>query len=229
MQTQTVSKVTVNGRDLASADYTVSNNKGTNAGSYTLTVTAKSDGNYTGSATKAFTISKKPITPTVTVTGAYTFNGSAITPSYTVKDGSTAIAAAEYTETLSDNINAGTGKLRISAAAAGNYSFNDVTQTFTINKAAAQTISDVKVSQTYTNTSVSASVAGKMPSNAGSLTYTAGAPSASGSTTVSGFSVDASGNVSAALSNAKAGDVITLPVTIKQHLLKSQEIEVLVI
>ncbi len=62
LQTQSVSTVTVAGRALASSDYNVSNNQATNAGNYTLTVTGK--GNYTGSATAPFVISKASVTPT---------------------------------------------------------------------------------------------------------------------------------------------------------------------
>lgn len=58
-QTQTVSGVTCNGLTVT---YTVSNNKGTNAGGYTLTVTGT--GNFTGTATENFSISKKPVTGT---------------------------------------------------------------------------------------------------------------------------------------------------------------------
>jgi uncharacterized repeat protein (TIGR02543 family) len=60
-QTQAVAKV-----ELGSADITsycqVSDNAQTNAGTYTLTVTAASNSNYTGSVTKQFEISKKSVT-----------------------------------------------------------------------------------------------------------------------------------------------------------------------
>ena len=53
------------------------------------------------------------------------------------------MAASEYTVSLSDNINAGEGKLTITAAAGGNYSFEPVTVAFVIAKAAHE---DVQVS-----------------------------------------------------------------------------------
>lgn len=60
-QTQAVEKV-----ELGSADITtycqISDNAQTNAGTYTLTVTAASNSNYTGSVTKQFEISKKSVT-----------------------------------------------------------------------------------------------------------------------------------------------------------------------
>ena len=138
-QTQSVSKVELSGEDIT-AYCDVSNNKGTNAGSYSLTVTAKADSNYTGSVSKAFTIAKKAITPTVTVTGSYSYTGSAITPTYTVKNVSTTLATSDYTASIKDNINAGEGKLTITAAAGGNYSFDPVTVSFTIAKAAHENV-----------------------------------------------------------------------------------------
>ena len=138
-QSQSVSKVELSGEDIT-AYCDVSNNKGTNAGSYSLTVTAKADSNYTGSVSKAFTIAKKAITPTVSVTGSYNYTGSAITPTYTVKNGNTALAPSDYTASIKDNINAGEGKLTITAATGGNYSFDTVTVSFTIAKAAHENV-----------------------------------------------------------------------------------------
>ena len=91
---------------------------------------------------------------------------------------------------------------------------NNVDVVVTVSKAAAQTITDVTQNLLYTETSVSASVAGKMPENAGTLTYIAGAPNTTGNVTVSNFAVDTSGNVTATISGGVSGDTITLPVTI---------------
>ena len=64
-QTQTVSSVKLNDITLAEGtDYAVSANTGTNAGSYTLSISGQN--NYTGTLTKSFTIAKKEIT----ITGA---------------------------------------------------------------------------------------------------------------------------------------------------------------
>ena len=64
-QTQTVSSVKLKDITLAEGtDYTVSANTGTNAGSYTLSISGQN--NYTGTLTKSFTIAKKEIT----ITGA---------------------------------------------------------------------------------------------------------------------------------------------------------------
>ncbi len=62
-QTQTVSKVVASGITLSNSDYILSDNKQTNAGTYTLKVAG--EGNFTGSIEKAFTIAKAtPEVPT---------------------------------------------------------------------------------------------------------------------------------------------------------------------
>ncbi len=134
-QTQTVTGVRVNGLLLDPADYSVTGNKGTNAGQYTLTVTARDNSDYTGTAAKSFTIAKKAIIPFVCVTGTYSYTGSAITPSYYVKDGSAYLALSDYSVTVTDNINAGQGLITVKAAEGGNYSFSDVKRYFDIGKA----------------------------------------------------------------------------------------------
>lgn len=60
-QTQAVAKVELGGTDITSYCQ-VSDNAQTNADTYTLTVTAASNSNYTGSVTKQFEISKKSVT-----------------------------------------------------------------------------------------------------------------------------------------------------------------------
>ena len=133
-QTQTVTKVELGSTDItASCD--VSNNAQTNAGSYQLTVTAKAASNYAGSVSKDFTIAKKSITPTVEVSGTYTYTGSAITPTYTVKDSGTELTATDFNAVVTDNINAGSGKITVTEKATGNYTFSETQQTFTIGKA----------------------------------------------------------------------------------------------
>lgn len=76
-QTQTVAKVVIKstGAVLNPSEYTVTNDKGTNAGNYTLTVTGNG-GNVTGSVTKDFTIAKCPVTGTWTGGPTFTYDGS---------------------------------------------------------------------------------------------------------------------------------------------------------
>ena len=61
-QTQNIASVTVGTITLGAGDYTITGNKGTNVGNYTLTVTGI--GNFTGTATKGFPICKIPVTGT---------------------------------------------------------------------------------------------------------------------------------------------------------------------
>ena len=115
-------------------DYTVEYQNNLNAGTATVTVTGK--GNYSDSVSKTFTIEPKSITPVVTVSGDYTYTGSAITPAYTVEitKGGLKLGDDQYTVELSDNTNAGTGKIIVKAKDGGNYSFDAVNQTFTIKQ-----------------------------------------------------------------------------------------------
>ncbi|MBE5925887.1 MAG: hypothetical protein E7270_02885 [Lachnospiraceae bacterium] len=69
-QTMEVVSVVLGGEDLLESGYvTVSGNKVTNAGTYTLTITAKEDTHYTGTATVEFTVKRLAITPAITVSG----------------------------------------------------------------------------------------------------------------------------------------------------------------
>ena len=72
-QTQSISSVKVDGLTVT---YTVSDNKATDPGTYTLTVTGT--GNFTGTATKDFSIARKSIAgATVTLGGGLTYTGAA--------------------------------------------------------------------------------------------------------------------------------------------------------
>lgn len=131
-QTKKVSSVVLNGKTLVEGtDYTVSSNTGTNAGSYTLTITGIGD--YEGTATAAWSIAKATgkisVSPTSlsiagvkgttkTATISYTGDGS-----ISVKSGSTGVA----TVTRSGNtvtvksVATGTATITITLAAGTNY------------------------------------------------------------------------------------------------------------
>lgn len=132
-QTQNVSAVKLGDTTLGTANYTLSDNTVTKAGSYNLTVTGT--GNYTGSVQQAFTVAKKSITPNVEVTGGNTYTGSAITPKVTVKDGNTPLAETDYALEYSNNTDAGEATVTVKATANGNYSFTDTEKKFTIAQA----------------------------------------------------------------------------------------------
>lgn len=66
-QTQTITKVVVDGIEVPADAYTVTGNTAKDAGTYTLTITAKEGGNFTGARTVEYTIAKaddKPTDPT---------------------------------------------------------------------------------------------------------------------------------------------------------------------
>lgn len=214
VQTQTISKLTSGGETIPSDEYSVTGNTALNAGSYKLTVTAVSGGNCTGSVQKEFVVSKKDIVAAVAVTGTYSFTGSAVTPVCSVTDGINELSPTDYSVSFSDNVNAGTGRVTVTESATGNYSFSTVNEEFAIGKAAARTLADISVGQALGKREIKASVAGLMPGNAGTVTYTAGSATTTGSAIISGYTVDAGGNVSAAVSGGMENDTIILPVTI---------------
>ena len=81
------------------------------------------------------TIIAKAITPTVENIAPVTYDGEAQEPAVTVKDGETALTTNDYTVKYENNVNAGTATAIITAKAGGNYTFDQVTKNFTINKA----------------------------------------------------------------------------------------------
>ncbi|MCR5788404.1 MAG: Ig-like domain-containing protein [Lachnospiraceae bacterium] len=90
----------------------------------------------------------------------------------------------------------------------------------TIAQAVAPSFENITMDRAYTETGVSVSLAGKMPSDAGMLTYTtankASVQKASGSNIVlRNFSVSDDGVVSVSIENGAVDDIITLPVKIQ--------------
>ncbi len=111
-------------------DYAISGNKGTAAGTYTITLTG--NGNYTGTRTAAFQIVPKTLTDSMVVVpaGPYYYTGSVIMPAVTVKDGLyTLTKDTDYTVTYQNNTNAGTATVTVEGK--GNYK-GTAGQAFTI-------------------------------------------------------------------------------------------------
>ncbi|MBQ6316586.1 MAG: Ig-like domain-containing protein, partial [Oscillospiraceae bacterium] len=160
-QTQTVASV-LWGEDLVPAgEYTVANNRGTDAGVYTLTVTATPTGNYTGSATKEFTISQAkgeisyPAAPVSKIYGDEAFTNALMntgdgTVSYSSSDESVATvnpASGKVTIT-------GAGEARITATAADgkNYRYDSMTASYVLQvakKPAAISYAEQIVTKSY--------------------------------------------------------------------------------
>ena len=117
----------------AGTDYTVAYKNNTNAG--TATVTLRGKGNFTGTASRTFTI--KP----ASVAGAklsglkeQTYTGKALTPAPTVKLGTKTLkSGTDYTVSYKNNTNAGTATVTVTGK--GNYT-GRVTGSFTITKPA---------------------------------------------------------------------------------------------
>ena len=128
-------------------DYSVSYSNNTNAALSTAenapTVTITGMGNYSGTASKKFTIAPKSLTDGMiqTITDQI-YTGAAIEPSVVVKDGETTLTQdTHYTVSYSNNTNAALSTASenaptVTVTGMGNYS-GLITKTFTINKATA--------------------------------------------------------------------------------------------
>ena len=126
--------VTVTGFD--SATMLITGNVGTNAGTYTASVTSKSgrwaDGTSTP-ITVEWSIGRKTVTPDIRVSGTYTYTGTPVEPTFTVEDGGVVISTSEYARTITDNDAVGTGKITVSDKTGGNYEILTTSQTFEIS------------------------------------------------------------------------------------------------
>ena len=125
--------VTVTGFD--SATMLISGNVGTNAGSYTASVTSKSGRWADGTSTPItidWSIGRKTVTPVIRVTGTYTYTGTPVEPTFTVEDGGVVISTSEYARSITDNDAVGTGKITVSDKTGGNYEILTTSQTFEI-------------------------------------------------------------------------------------------------
>ena len=126
--------VTVTGFD--SATMLITGNVGTNAGSYTASVTSKSGRWADGTSTPVtieWSIGRKTVTPVIRVSGTYTYTGTPVEPTFTVEDGGVVISTSEYARTITDNDAVGTGKITVSDKTGGNYEILTTSQTFEIS------------------------------------------------------------------------------------------------
>ena len=121
--------VTLGGKTVPSDQYSISASNNINAGQATVTVTAKADGNYTGSASGKFTIALASLNDAkVEVSGGpFTYDGTSKDPTVTVTlDSKTLSASTDYTLSYS-NSNGGDGNLTnagtvtVTATGTGNY------------------------------------------------------------------------------------------------------------
>jgi hypothetical protein len=162
-QTQTVTRVVVD--ELEVTGYTVSGNTGTDAGNYTLTVTAPTAGNFTGTATKSWSIAQALNSVTVSITG-WTYGDTANAPTSTAAFGTATYSYSnaedgEYTATVPTN--AGTWYIKASVEGTTNYaaafdvkSFSITKKALTITADSAEKVYDgtALTKGTYTNTAL---------------------------------------------------------------------------
>lgn len=126
--------VTVTGFD--SATMLITGNVGTNAGTYTASVTSKSGRWADGTSTPItieWSIGRKTVTPVIRISGTYTYTGTPVEPTFTVEDGGVVISTSEYARSITDNDAVGTGKITVSDKTGGNYEILTTSQTFEIS------------------------------------------------------------------------------------------------
>ena len=132
-QTALVAIVSAGAITVPDAGYEIADNKATNVGNYTATLTGK--GNFKGSVTANWSIvaANANLFNITLGTNEYTYDGTAKTPTVTVKDGSAVLVeGTDYTLAYTANTNAGTAT--VTATGKGNYS-GTKTATFTIKTA----------------------------------------------------------------------------------------------
>ena len=151
--------VTLGGKTVPSDQYTIGASNNINAGQATVTVTAKADGNYTGSASGKFTIALASLNDAkVEVSGGpFTYDGTSKDPTVTVTlDSRTLSAGTDYTLSYS-NSNGGDGNLTnagtvtVTATGKGNYT-GTKTEKFTIGKATPKPTTPTGLTAVYGST-----------------------------------------------------------------------------
>lgn len=152
-QTVEIDVVKAGDLNVAAANYTVSGNKGTDAKGYTVTVTAKPNTNYTGSATADWTILPKSATNfTVELDQReFTYDGNYKFPNVTVKDGSNVLAEnTDYTLEFRDNKRAGINTAKVIVTGINNYTDKKEDVTFSILRADGEVKADPEqITMTY--------------------------------------------------------------------------------
>lgn len=189
----------------------------TGVGEFSVAITKAEDATYNAISTEETrTAQPKNITPAVTGVADVVFNGYSHEPDVTVRDGDTLLERdVHYTVQYSDNVNAGTASVTVTAVEGSVYTFAPVTKYFTITKAAALHPQDRGAQHRYTATGEQTlGLAGTMPANAGTVIYAAGTKEDENGL-VAAWSVDADGTVHYTLSGkGAAGDTAVLPVVL---------------
>lgn len=123
----------------------------------TLSLSGDKSDNYTlaaGEINLPCEITPKAITPIVSFTGAtsVSYTGKPIKPAFTVKDGDKVLPEEAYSAVFSNNTDAGTATLSVTAAAGGNYTWTSpATATFEITKIDFDGTKEAQTSSKYGN------------------------------------------------------------------------------
>jgi hypothetical protein len=140
----------------ADGDYTITYDNNVNVGTNSITVIGT--GNYTGTASKTFTINPKQITGDwIEDIPAQTYTGEQIKPAVTVTDGSAVLTAGrDYTVAYNNHLNVGTATVMV--AGTGNYT-GTASKSFAIKPkpVAEYWIEDIS-NQTYTGEQINPAV-----------------------------------------------------------------------
>ena len=155
------------GSNVDAGEYEISFSDNTNAGTVTVTVTAKESGNYAGSCSAAFTIEPKELTPAITGATIKTYDGTTAAPDGLSITLTGVVQGDNVTATVAgyayDNANAGVNKtitatgIALSGNDAENYTLSETTAatTGTITKAAVSiTWGNPTQTATYSGTQV---------------------------------------------------------------------------
>ena len=137
-------KVMVEGTTTEPKDYLLTNEGGTAVGTYSVTITGQ--GNYTGTASKSYSIVANDASGfTIDAIADQTYDGTAKEPAPVVKDGTTTLASDYYTCAYLNNVNAGTAVVTVTGK--NGYTFVK-SQTFTIKP---KTLTEAMVSLSATD------------------------------------------------------------------------------
>ena len=219
-------------------------NKGKDAGTYRLTVRARSgSAHVTGSATADFTIAKKPISAElIPAGGSYTYTGSSIMPEFNILcdfgDHTACLDEQEYDAVMTGNVDAGEGTITVTPAEGSNYTFEPQSASFTIGKAVwngedtaelsrnylfSETVSDGIDLSEYLPENCGAITSAVLDPLSGGITYADGrAPKIVGTNltyTVSGNTGAASGTITAKLSTQNYSNEFRVTVNVRQQVM----------
>ncbi len=134
-------------------DYGNANVGGQGSVNVSLVLNGDTKGNYILKTTELEVpceIIPKTVVPVLEVTGAYTYSGTAIIPEFTVKVEGQTLTDRDYIAELTDNINAGKGKVKVSPKPGSNYTWTVPAEAeFTIEKAVYDGIAEGGVKASF--------------------------------------------------------------------------------